>query len=128
MYGVWLATRLNAKVDILNVSDARNQLIAGGSQLSGSIGIDTSDILLQQLVALEYKKAKLNHQKASLILQDAESILTDGGLLALETIHKAGFLVDVLPKLESDVDLIILGKRGETADFASEHLGANLKI
>ena len=127
MYGIWLATRLNAKVNILHVSDTRNQLIAGGSHLSGSIGIDASDILLQQLVALEYKKAKLNHQKGNLILQDAESILTDGGVLALETMHKVGVLVDFLPELESDVDLIILGKRGETADFASGHLGANLE-
>ncbi|WP_293090100.1 universal stress protein [Moorena sp. SIO3H5] len=41
--------------------------------------------------------------------------------------HKTGFLLDFVPELESEADLIILGKRGEAAEFASGHLGANLE-
>ena len=126
-YGAWLATKLYAKVDVLYVSDARSQATAEASNLSGSIGVDASDVLLQQLVALEHEKAKLNHQKAKLILQNAESALTSGGVTTVQAMHKTGFLVDFLPELESDVDLIILGKRGEAAEFASGHLGANLE-
>jgi nucleotide-binding universal stress UspA family protein len=126
-YGAWFATRLEAKVDVLYVSDARSQATTEAANLSGSIGVDASDVLLNQLVALEYEKAKLNHQRAKLILQDAEEALTRGGVEAVQVMHKTGFLVDYLPELEPEVDLIILGKRGETAEFASGHLGANLE-
>ncbi|MDJ0799734.1 MAG: universal stress protein [Calothrix sp. MO_167.B12] len=126
-YGAWLATRLDAKVDVLYVSDARSQATAEASHFSGSIGVDASDVLLKQLVSLEHEKAKLNHQRAKLILQDAEAVLTRGGVTAMQVMHKTGFLVDFLPELESGVDLMILGKRGEAAEFASGHLGANLE-
>jgi nucleotide-binding universal stress UspA family protein len=41
-------------------------------------------------------------------------------------IHKTGFLVDSLDPLEAEADVIVLGKRGEAAEFASGHLGANV--
>jgi nucleotide-binding universal stress UspA family protein len=126
-YGAWFATRFRAKVDVLYVSDARSQAKTEAANLSGSIGVDASDVLLNQLVALEHEKSKLNHQRAKLILQDAEKALTRGGVEAVQVMHKTGFLVDYLPELEPEVDLIILGKRGEAAKFASGHLGANLE-
>ena len=126
-YGAWLATRLDARIDVLYVSDVRSQAAAQASNLSGSIGVDASDVLLKQLVALEHEKAKLNHQRVKLILQDAEAALTHGGVTKVQVMHKTGFLLDFLLELESEVDLIILGKRGEAAEFASGHLGANLE-
>lgn len=126
-YGAWFATRLGAKVDVLYVSDSRSQVTTEAANLSGSIGVDASDVLLNQLVALEHEKAKLNHQRAKVILQDAENALIRGGVETVQVMHKTGFLVDYLPELEPEVDLIILGKRGEAAEFASGHLGANLE-
>ncbi|MEA5571805.1 universal stress protein [Calothrix sp. UHCC 0171] len=126
-YGAWLATRLGAAVDVLYVTDARSQATEEAANLSGSIGVNASDVLLNQLVALEHEKAKLNHQRAKLILQEAEDALTRGGVETVQVMHKTGFLVDYMPELEPEVDLIILGKRGETAEFASGHLGANLE-
>lgn len=126
-YAAWLAVRVGAAVDVLYVTDARNQATEESANLSGSIGVNASDVLLKQLVALEHEKAKLNHQRAKLILQDAEEALTCGGVETVQTMHRTGFLVDYVPELEPEVDLIVLGKRGETAEFASGHLGSNLE-
>ncbi|HSP25858.1 MAG TPA: universal stress protein [Saliniramus sp.] len=38
-----------------------------------------------------------------------------------------GDLVEALQEYERDCDLVIIGKRGEAADFAKLHLGSNLE-
>lgn len=126
-YGAWFAQSLGAAIDVLHVTDVRSQVGAEAANLSGSIGIDASDVLLKQLVDLEHAKAKLSHQRAKLILQAAEETLRAQGVQSIRLMHKMGFLVDYLPELEAVVDLIILGKRGESAEFAAGHLGANLE-
>lgn len=126
-YAAWFATRLSAEVDVLCVTDIRSQRAVSTGNLSGSIGIDASEALLNQLVELEHEKAKLNHQRAKLTLQAAEQALKAEGVQQIKLIHETGFLVDCFHEFEAQSDLIVLGKRGETAEFASGHLGANLE-
>lgn len=126
-YAPWFADRLGGNVKILYVTDIRAQKAVESVNLSGSIGLGTSEELLKQLVDLEHDKAKLNHQKAKLILKTAKAALQQAGVEQAEVVHKTGFLLDCLTELESKIDLIILGKRGETAKFAQDHLGANME-
>ncbi len=126
-YAGWLAPRLNAEVDVLFVSDIRSQKVASTGNYSGAIGLDASRELLNKLVELEHEKAKINHEKAQLVLQDAKQQLHEAGVRAIKAIHETGFLVDIFHRFEAESDLIILGKRGEAADFASDHLGSNME-
>ena len=127
-YGAWFATNLKAEeVDVLCVTDVRGQQAMSKQNLSGSIGIDASENLLNRLVELEHEKAKINHQRAKLVLQEAAQTLKSEGVERINLLHETGFLVDCLEKFEASCDLIVLGKRGEAAEFASGHLGANLE-
>lgn len=127
-YGAWFATRLKAEaVDVLCVTDVRGQQAISQQNLSGSIGIDASENLLNRLVELEHEKAKINHQRAKLVLQEAAQTLKAEGVEKINLLHETGFLVDCLSQFEADCDLVVLGKRGEAAEFASGHLGANLE-
>ncbi|TVR14920.1 MAG: universal stress protein [Phormidium sp. GEM2.Bin31] len=126
-YGSWLAHRLSAEVSVLFVTDIRSQQVASTGNLSGSIGIGSSQDLLKKLVDLEHEKAKINNQRAKFILEKAKKILGNTGLKAINLIHKTGFLVDCFHEFEQEADLVVLGKRGEAAEFASGHLGANLE-
>ena len=126
-YGAWFAQGLGASIDVLYVSDTRSQAMAAATNLSGSIGLGASESLLKKLVEVEHERAKLNHEKAKLILQEANQILAEQGITDVTLLHKDGFLVDYLEELEDQADLIVLGKRGEAAEFASGHLGANLE-
>jgi nucleotide-binding universal stress UspA family protein len=125
-YGAWFATQIKAQVNVLSVTDIRSQKVSSTGNLSGSIGLGASEQLLNELVNLEHEKAKLNNQRAKLILQNAAETLKSEGLEEFNLIHKTGFLVDCFQEFEESSDLIVLGKRGEAADFASGHLGANL--
>ena len=126
-YGAWFADRLKTEeVDVLCVSDIRAQQTSK-QNLSGSIGIDAKENLLNRLVELEHEKAKINHQRTKLVLQEAARTLKAEGVDRINLLHETGFLVDCLEKFEDSCELVVLGKRGEAAEFASGHLGANLE-
>ena len=126
-YGAWFATKVNAQINVLSVTDIRSQKVASTGNLSGTIGLGASEQLLNELVNLEHEKAKLNNQRARLILQNAAETLKAEGIEKLNLTHKTGFLVDCFHEFEENSDFIVLGKRGEAADFASGHLGANVE-
>jgi nucleotide-binding universal stress UspA family protein len=125
-YGAWFAIQFPARINVLYVTDIRSQKVVSTGNFSGSIGFGASEKLLNELVNLEHEKAKLNNQKARLILQNAADSLKTEGITEFELINKTGFLVDCFHEFEENADLIVLGKRGEAADFASGHLGANV--
>lgn len=126
-YTAWLAQRMEIEIEVLYVSDRRKAQALQTPDYSGNIGIDSYQHLLQQLVKVEAEQAKLNHQQAKIILQEAERFFGDRHIARVKTTHETGFLVDLLHELETNSDLIILGKRGATANFATEHLGSNLE-
>ncbi|MEM9948178.1 MAG: universal stress protein [Cyanobacteria bacterium P01_D01_bin.36] len=126
-YGAWFSQRFQAQTKVLFVTDVRGQKVVSTGNLSGSIGLGASEQLLTDLVNLEHERAKLNKQRARLILQNAKQVLEAEGLNNIELINQTGFLVDCFHDFEADADMAVLGKRGEAADFASAHLGANLE-
>mgnify|MGYP001802342188 CR=1 FL=1 len=124
-YGAWFARRFQAEAKVLFVTDIRQKVVSTGN-LSGSIGLGASEQLLDKLVSLEHEKAKLNNQRARLILQNARQVLKAEGLDEVELLNPTGFLVDCFHDFEAEADIVVLGKRGEAAEFASDHLGANI--
>lgn len=129
-YGAYVANRLKAQgaaIDVLCVTDINSQQVVSKGNFCRSIGIDASENLLNCLVELEHEKAKFTHHQAKLILQTALRTLKAEGINRINPIYKTGFLLDCLDEFEQDFDLIVLGKRGENASFASGNLGANLE-
>lgn len=124
-YAAWLGSFMEVEIEILYVTDQRKVRAMKTQDFSGTIGIDSYQNLLGKLVEIEGESAKLNHQRAKYILEEAESFFIDHDIENIQLTHTTGFLVDQFHKFEPYVDLIILGKRGENADFAPEHLGAN---
>lgn len=126
-YAAWLAKRTEVAIEVLYVTDRRKEEAVRMPDFSGSIGIGSYQQLLDKLVTLESDRAKINHKRAKYILQQAQSFFSTKEVTNVKLTHETGFLVDLFHKLETNADLIILGKRGETAKFASEHLGANME-
>jgi nucleotide-binding universal stress UspA family protein len=126
-YAAWLAKRTEVDIEVLYVTDRRKEEAVRMPDFSGSIGIGSYQQLLDKLVTLESDRAKINHKRAKYILQQAQSFFSTKEVTNVKLTHETGFLVDLFHKLETNADLIILGKRGETAKFASEHLGANME-
>jgi len=120
-YAAWMAQRTGAAVEILYVSDLRQFEVPMVADLSGSLGVQPYQAVLGKLQEFEQERAKA-------ILEQARKHLEAKGIPGGMTFsHRLGFLVDTFHEFEEHVDLIMLGKRGENANFATEHLGSTME-
>lgn len=120
-HAVWSAERMKADIEVVYVTDLRQFEVPFVADLSGSLGLQPYQSIMGELQQLEEKKAQL-------VLDQAESSIRKFGFSGEVTkIHKTGFLVDSLSELEETAELIVIGKRGENANFAAEHLGSTME-
>ncbi len=124
-HAVWLADRLKAPVELLHVLGRREATQTG--DLSGSIKLGARSSLLEELSALDEQRAKLVGQHGRAILEDAHALLEKGGVMEITERLRHGDLVEAVAEVEGQAGLILIGKRGEAADFAKGHLGSNLE-
>lgn len=125
-HAAWAAQRLAARVEVLHVLDHHRER-APVVDLSGSIGMDASAQLTEELTKLEETQGRVQRLKGKAILEDAKHQFTAAGLTEIITTQRHGTLVETLEELEPGCDLVIIGTRGTRADMAKEHLGANLE-
>lgn len=123
-YAAWIAKRTEARVKIYHVLGRREG--TDRQDLSGAIELGARSHLLEELSELDAKRAKLSHAKGRAILEDAQAIVEADGV-SVETRLRQGDLVETVLAKEDTGDLIVIGKRGEAADFAKLHLGSNLE-
>lgn len=121
----WIAGRLNAAVDVMHVLGRREGAVR--QDLSGSLGLGARSALLEELAAADEQRARLSQAKGRAILEDAERILRADDVAMVQAHLRRGDLLDVVQEAEPDVRAIVIGKRGEGANFATGHLGSNLE-
>ena len=120
-YAVWMAQRTGAALEVLYVSDLRQFEVPMVADLSGSLGVQPYQAVLGKLQEFEQERAKA-------ILEQARQHFAAKLPGATPTFtHRLGFLVDTFHEFEARADLILLGKRGENANFATEHLGSTME-
>jgi nucleotide-binding universal stress UspA family protein len=95
--------------------------------LSGAIGLGAKSELLEQLTELDETHGRTEQRKGKLMLTHAEQALRAADVQSIEVLHRRGSLVELVAELEEQVDLVVMGKRGDQT--ASEHLalGSNLE-
>ncbi|NSZ18415.1 universal stress protein [Agrobacterium vitis] len=122
----WIAGRSEVSVDILHVI-GRRDLSTEPVNLSGNIGLGARTALLAELAELDAQKARTTQHRGRLLLEEAKARLQAVGINSVNTMLRNGDLAETLQELEESADLIVIGKRGEGADFAQLHLGSNLE-
>lgn len=125
-HSAWAALRMGAGIHVLHVLDAHRERAQGGD-LTGAIGFDASTELTEELVRLEEMQGRVARIKGRAILEDAERQLHAAGIGEVESLQRHGSLADTLEELEPSASLVVIGKRGEHADFAKGHLGGQLQ-
>jgi nucleotide-binding universal stress UspA family protein len=125
-HAAWVAQRMGSGVEVIHVLGRRDMASTEGN-LSGSLDVNARDNLLAELSALDEQKAKIAQQKGRLILDHAAQRLTAAGVKPVTTKLRIGDFVETMHEFEVGADLIVIGKRGEAADFAKLHLGSNIE-
>jgi len=121
----WAALQLEAPLTFLHVPSKVRE--APQADLSGSIGFGTRESLLEELAALDEQRGKLAQEQGRQILAAARERARAAGVAGPEGLQRHGGLVETLTELEAGVRLLVLGKRGESAEFAAEHIGSHLE-
>ncbi|MEV8465916.1 universal stress protein [Fluviibacterium sp. DFM31] len=120
----WAASRLGVPVSVAHILGHRQGVKA---DLSGNIGLGARTALLEELAELDQAKAKLAQRRGRAILEDAKARIEALGVEEVHARLRNGDLVETLQDLEANAALVMIGKRGEAADFAKLHLGSNLE-
>jgi nucleotide-binding universal stress UspA family protein len=124
-HAAWVVKRTGITVELLHMLGRREG--SASADLSGSLALGARSALLDQLSSLDQQRSKLAVQRGRAILEDARSLLEAAGVRDVVEQLRHGDLVDELEERTSGAEMILIGKRGEGADFAKGHLGSDLE-
>ncbi|RMD46528.1 MAG: universal stress protein [Alphaproteobacteria bacterium] len=124
-HAAWIARRTGAPVELIHVIGRREA--PEKLDLSGAIRLGARSRLLEELAEIDARRTKLMAERGRAILEDGRAIVATDGVSAVTTRLLRGDLVEVLGELEREARVIVIGKRGEAADFAKGHIGSNLE-
>ena len=116
---VWLARKLGGRIHALYVTDIR--ILEGPllADISGALGAQPYSALLPQL-------KQLQREKAAALLTDTANRCRHARVKC-DTTHETGSLVTALLEHERDADLVVLGQRGEHAQWLGDMLGSSVE-
>jgi nucleotide-binding universal stress UspA family protein len=123
-HAAWAASRLKVGVDLLHVLGRRE---APTGDLSGTLRLGARTALLEELAEIDAQRARLAQAKGRAILEDAKGIMEKDGISPVTERLRQGDLLEAVAVLEPEIRAIVIGKRGEAADFAAGHAGSNLE-
>lgn len=121
----WAARRTAISTELMHILGHRDG--QADQDASGVIGLGARSSLLDELAELDAQRAKLAQQQGRALLEDAQERLSSAGVSDVSTVLRKGDLVQEIAAKELESELLIIGKRGEAADFALLHLGSNLE-
>lgn len=123
-HAAWIAGRIDASITVAHILRPREGV---KSDLSGNIGLGARTALLEELAELDAAKSRLGQKRGRAILEDAKARIEADGIDRVETRLRNGDLVETVQEMEANAELVLVGKRGEAADFAKLHLGSNVE-
>jgi len=124
-HAAWIAGRTGAPVELIHVLGRREA--SDSHDHSGAIALGARTALLEELAVLDAQRAKLISHRGRAILEDATTFLEKVGVTDVTTRLRHGDIVEAVADVEAEARVILIGKRGEAADFARGHLGSNLE-
>jgi nucleotide-binding universal stress UspA family protein len=120
----WAASRMRSPLHFVHVIERPQS--PPNHDLGRSSGFHPTSELLEELARFDESYARIATLRSNAILADATRAFA-GSKIEVSTSQLDGSLVDALNELEKTAALVVIGKRGEQADFNSGHLGNNLE-
>ena len=115
-YAVWLARQLQAHLIVIHVTDIR--ILEGPllADVAGAVGAQPYPAMLAQV-------KEFQSSRATEILEAATESCQKQNV-PCETVHETGSLVHTMLECEQRADLVVLGQRGEHAQWHRDMLGS----
>lgn len=121
---VWTAKKLLAPLTLLHVLEKSSVV---ESELSGTIGLGSQEQLLQELVELDEKRAKLALQHGTAVLRDLKASATHAGVNHVAMLQKHGNLIETLIDIEPEIRVLVMGRLGHIHKNDTKAIGSQLE-
>ncbi len=125
-YGAWAARRIGATLELLHIID-RQAILPSGEDHSGAIGFDAADNLLDRLSSEDEKHMRAARERGRLFLGELRERAQQADAGHVDVRQRYGELVDTLLEQEENTQLLVLGRRGESAEATQRDLGRNVE-
>lgn len=124
-YAAWYASRLGLPVGLLHVSDVP---ASTRRDLSGAIGINSREFLLEELTELDEKRAKVVNSYSNALVQDAKSYLQSSFEdVEVNIYQRRGKLLPAIEHFKEENRAIIMGRRGEDHKNSRINIGSQIE-
>ena len=123
-YAAWYANRLSLPVGLLNIIEVPASV---RRDLSGTIGVDSRQILLQELSEIDERRAKVANNYSDALVQDAKNFISTNFKVPVDIYQRHSKL---LPAIEHFSDLnraIVMGRRGEDHKDSRINIGSQIE-
>ncbi len=124
-HAAWAASHLGGTVEVLHVIQ-RKDAVAARHDLSGAVGLGARSGLMEELARIDEAEARLAREQGKILLQAAEERVRSANV-PVELCHRHGGIVETVIEREANAELVVIGKRGASADFAKGHLGSKVE-
>ncbi|TDL30295.1 universal stress protein [Jeotgalibacillus sp. S-D1] len=124
-YAAWYASRLNLPVGLLHVSDVP---ASTRRDLSGAIGINSRQLLLEELTQLDEQRAKIANSYSNALVKDAKSHIQssfDG--VDVNVYQRHGKLLPAIEHFNTKNRVIVMGRRGEDHKDSRINIGSQIE-
>ncbi|MAY39790.1 MULTISPECIES: universal stress protein [Spongiibacter] len=122
---IWASRKLEKTVLFLHTIEKEQQ--HGADDLSGAIGLGASAALLEEMAALDQKRAELALQLGKNMLSAAAERAGEYGVSAVEQKQRHGDLLESLTDLEEEARIVVLGRSGEGHQGSFSALGSHVE-
>ncbi|MCG3723201.1 universal stress protein [Vibrio cincinnatiensis] len=122
---IWTAQTLSAPLTLLHVLDKSERETE--PELSGNIGLGSREHLLQELIELDEKRAKVALRHGKALLNELETKALESGFSDLNKLQKHGDLLETLLDMEQNIRVLVVGKSGEMNQSNTKAVGSQLE-
>ena len=124
-YAAWYASRLNLPVGLLHVSDIPASV---RRDLSGAIGINSRQFLLEELSQLDEQRAKVVNSYSNALVQDAKSHIQNRFAdINVRIYQRHGKLLPSIEHFKEENRAIVMGRRGEDHKNSRINIGSQIE-
>ncbi|TKD13875.1 universal stress protein [Rhodobacter capsulatus] len=124
-HAAWISKRTGAPVQLVHVLRPSGAPALTDPSEPAPLGARSG--VMEELAALDAQRARLMAAHGRALIDDARMLLEKAGVAEISAELRQGDLLATVQDVEAEARVILLGKRGEDADQAMDHLGANLE-
>ena len=124
-YAAWYARRLDLSVGLLHVSDVAASI---RRDLSGAIGINSRQFLLDELSQLDEQRAQVVNSYSNALVQDAKSHIQNSfDDVEVRIYQRRGKLLPAIEHFKASNNAIVMGRRGEDHKNSRINIGSQIE-